>query len=130
VRAFNSQYPVPTYNVRISFNADPGEVAELIRITKAELEKIKTNGAAEKDITKIVETQKQGRIKNLKENRYWLGQLSYRYQNNIPLTGLSMDVLEDFTKTLNSDLLKAAANKYLSGENFMQFLLLPEKEGQ
>lgn len=130
VRAFNSQYPVPTYNVRISFNANPGEVAELIRITKAELEKIKTNGAAEKDITKIVETQKQGRIKNLKENRYWLGQLSYRYQNNIPLQGLSMDVLEEFTQSLNSDLLKAAANKYLSGENFMQFLLLPEKEGQ
>ena len=41
-----------------------------------------------------------------------------------------MEVLEDFTQTLTSDLLKAAANKYLSGENFMQFVLLPEKEGQ
>ncbi len=128
VRAFSSQYPKPGYNIRISFNANPDQVHKLIEITKLEIDKIKDEGAAEKDITKIIETQKQGRIKNLKENRYWLGQLSYRYQNNIPLEGLKLEVLENYTKRLNSDLMKAAAQKYLNTENFMQFLLLPETE--
>lgn len=128
VRAFSSQYPKPKYNVRISFNAAPEEVEKLIEITKQEIDKIKENGAAEKDITKIIETQKQGRIKNLKENRYWLGQLSYRYQNKIPLNGLKLEVLESYTENLNSNLLKNAAQKYLDTENFMQFLLLPETD--
>lgn len=130
VRAFSSQYPKPGYNIRISFNAAPEEVQKLIEITKLEIDKIKDEGAAEKDITKIIETQKQGRIKNLKENRYWLGQLSYRYKNNIPLEGMKLEVLESYTKKLNSELLKAAARKYLDTENFMQFLLLPEEEKQ
>ncbi|MEZ5044382.1 MAG: insulinase family protein [Saprospiraceae bacterium] len=127
VAAFNSQYPLPSYNLRISFNADPPEVATLLRITKEVLEKVKVAGAEEKDIIKIVETQRQGRIKNLQENSYWLGQLSYRYQNNIPLDGLALNALEEYTKQLNSDLLKAAANQYLGGENVMQFVLMPEE---
>ncbi|MBX2876268.1 MAG: insulinase family protein [Saprospiraceae bacterium] len=128
VRAFSSQYPKPGYNVRVSFNAAPEEVDKLIEITKLEIDKIKDEGALDKDITKIIETQKQGRIKNLKQNRYWLGQLSYRYQNNIPLDGLKLEVLEEYTEKLDSDLLKKAARKYLNTENFMQFLLLPESD--
>lgn len=130
VRAFSSQYPKAGYNIRITFNAAPEEVHKLIEVTKLEIDKIKDEGAAEKDITKIIETQKQGRIKNLKLNRYWLGQLSYRYQNNIPLDGMKLKVLEEYTSSLDSDLLKAAARKYLDTENFMQFVLLPEPDKQ
>lgn len=130
VRAFTSQYPKANYNIRISFNAAPEEVEKLIEITKLEIDKIKDEGAVEKDITKIVETQQQGRIKNLKENRYWLSQLSYRYQNNIPLSGIQLAVLEEYTQKLNSTVLKDAARKYLDTEMFMQFVLLPEPDKQ
>ncbi|PHN00909.1 M16 family metallopeptidase [Flavilitoribacter nigricans] len=128
VRSNVGQYPKPDYSITISFNAEPEEVDELIATAKSEIEKIMENGADATDIKKITETQLQSKIKNLKENGYWLGQLNARYQNDLPLDGIKLEALEEAIATLDSKMLQDAARKYFGTENFMQFVLLPEEE--
>lgn len=128
VRANYSQFPTPDYSITISFNAEPDEVEDLIATAKEEIQKIMENGADETDIKKVTETQLQGRVKNLKENGYWLGQLNARYQNNLPLEGITLETLEALIATLDSDMLQEAAQRYFGTENFMQFVLLPEEQ--
>jgi zinc protease len=130
VRANYSQFPTPDYSITISFNAEPEEVEDLIATAKEEIRKIMENGASETDIKKVTETQLQGKIKNLKENGYWLGQLNARYQNDIPLEGLKVEALEKLIATLDSEVLQQAARRYFGTENFMQFVLLPEEGGE
>lgn len=128
VRANYGQFPAPDYAITISFNAEPDEVEDLIATAKAEIQKIMENGADETDIKKVTETQLQGRVKNLKENGYWLGQLNARYQNNLPLEGITIEALEALIATLDSDMLQEATKRYFGTENFMQFVLLPEEQ--
>lgn len=130
VRSNAGQFPKPTYSITISFNAEPEEVDDLIATAKAEIKKIMANGAEETDIKKITETQLQGKIKNLKENSYWLGQLNARYQNDLPLEGIKLEALQEAIATLNSDVLQEAAQQYFGTEHYMQFVLLPEKPAE
>lgn len=128
VRSNVGQYPKPDYSITISFNAEPEQVDDLIATAKSEIQKIMENGAELSDIKKITETQLQSKIKNLKENSYWLGQLNARYQNDLPLDGIQLKALEDAIATLNSEVLQHAAQRYFGTDNFMQFVLLPEAE--
>lgn len=127
VRANVNKDPESTYAITISFNAQPDEVEELITTAKSEIQAIMENGAEEQDIKKITETQLQSRIKGLKENNYWLGQLNARLQNELPLEGIKLEALEKVIATLDSQMLQEAAQRYFGTEHFMQFVLLPEE---
>lgn len=128
VRANYSQFPEPDYSITISFNAEPDQVDDLMATAKAEIKKIMENGASDTDIKKVTETQLQGRIKGLKENSYWLGQLNARYQNNLPLEGIQLEAIQEAITTLNSEVLQQATQRYFGTDNYMQFVLLPEEQ--
>lgn len=130
VRENVSQQPDSTYSITISFNAEPDQVNDLIATAQQEIKSIMEKGADEKDIHKVTETQLQGKIKNLKENSYWLGQLSARYQNELPLEGIKLEALQESISTLNSDVLQQAASRYFGTGNYMQFVLLPEVQAE
>ncbi len=121
-----SQYPKPSYFITISFNCDPNMTDELIQTALTDIEAIKTKGADEKDLQKIRETQKQTRIKSLKENSFWSGQLLSRYQNGIALDELETALYDAKVDQLNSIALQKAANRYFNADNFMRLVLLPE----
>ncbi|MCB0629934.1 MAG: insulinase family protein [Saprospiraceae bacterium] len=126
VRDIARQKPDSTYAVTISFNAEPDQVDDLIATAKEEIRKVMENGAEQTDITKVTETQRQGKIRNLKENSYWLGRLNGIYQNGDAMENLTMEALEEAIRRLNSEVLQEAARKYFGTENYMQFVLLPE----
>lgn len=128
IRGNVSRIPESRYSFTISFNAEPERVDELIATAKEEIRKVMENGADDDDIKKITEKQRQSKIKNLKENGYWLGQLNARYQNDLPLEGITLEALEKSIATLDSQTLQRAAKTYFETENFMQFILLPEEQ--
>ena len=111
--------------MRISFPCAPENVDDLISATMAEIENIKVNGVSEEDLNKIKETQRRDREENLKENRYWLGQISGYYRNEADLKGFYDR--EKLVEALTSDDLKAAANQFLNMENYVQIVLMPEE---
>ena len=62
----------------------------------------------------------------LKENSFWLSYLVNQYQNNED-PKLILNHL-DALKAISPEVLKAAANTYLSGTNVIQLVLQPEKK--
>lgn len=119
-----NRVPSPRYMFRIGYGCSPANVDKLIDITLKEVEKLKTNGAEPTDIEKFVSKQKLDYQTNMKNNDYWLGTLASKYQNGDKVTTiLTEDKLLDLV-TVEST--KATAQKYLSGNDFIKLVLLPE----
>ncbi|HMI01269.1 MAG TPA: hypothetical protein VK541_02235 [Pedobacter sp.] len=75
-------------------------------------------------LTKQIEQGKQ-RETAVKTNGYWLSYLNTRLQN-----GEDFNLMKNYDSLLNKispASLKAAAQKYLSGENYIRLVLMPEK---
>jgi len=121
-----SQFPESKYNITISFNADPPRVDELIKTAMTDIKNAQANGAEEKDMKKIKETQRQGRIKNLKENRFWISSLETSYVEGLDPKNISLSSLEKGINSLTSDDIKNATNEYFDWNNYIQIVLLPE----
>ncbi len=120
-----SLYPEPRYNFNISFPCGPENVESLVAATMKEIKNIQDNGVSQKDLDEIKEAQRIDRAENLKRNRYWLSQISNAYY-----LGANLDGFYDYEKMvekLTTDDIKNAAVKYLSGENRIKVVLVPEK---
>jgi zinc protease len=123
-----SQMPYDSYSFRISFPCGPDNVNKLIELAVAEVEKIKNGEIAEEDLNKIKEEQRRELEVDLKNNRYWMSYLYSAYlldkdPNNIYKKEKLIDKLKA------KDLVKIA-NKYLSGENYIEMILFPEGYAQ
>jgi zinc protease len=126
VRASYTKIPNQRYNITVSFGCAPENVEKLITAALEEIETIKKNGAEQGDIQKFVAEESRSTEVQLKNNSFWLGQISrsYQYQQD------PAEVL-NHVKNLNQitvQTTKATANQYLSGNNLIRFILLPEKK--
>jgi zinc protease len=121
----SSKFPEESYTFRISFPCAPENVDELVAATFDEIEKIKKDGVSDEDIQKIRETQIKNREENLKQNRFWLNQLSAYYRNGTDLE--TFYDREKLTENVNSKDLQVAANKYLNMDNYVKVVLMPEE---
>jgi zinc protease len=120
-----SRFPQPNYGINISFNADPPRTGELINAGNAVIQEIINGNIAEEDIQKVKELQRQARIKNLKENRYWHSAMINNWMDGIPLEQLTQDFLEKQLETITPALIQSAAAKYFTG-NVIQVVMHPE----
>ncbi|MEX8548585.1 MAG: M16 family metallopeptidase [Mucilaginibacter sp.] len=126
VNASYTKIPEQRFNITVSFGCAPENVNKLISAALEEIDLIKKNGAEKTDIEKFVAEESRSTELQLKNNGFWLGQISrsYQYQQD------PADVLEH-VKNLNQITVqstKATANQHLSGENLIRFILLPEKK--
>lgn len=120
--------PIPTYTMNISFNCDPPRTEELIQATQEVLNTARSTGIDDKDLQKVTETQRQTRIKQLKENRFWMGQTQNAYQYKINPNNILLENLEQKIKTLNADAIKADLAKYLNESNKITITMQPDKK--
>ena len=95
VNASTSWRPDQEYSIRINFGTDPKRVEELTGFVFKEIDEMKTSGASEKYLNKVKETQRRLRETNLKQNKYWLNQLVFRY-SNIPIFQYSNIPVQSF----------------------------------
>lgn len=125
VYGFGGRTPSPRFMYRIGYGCKPSNVDKLVGITLKEIEKIAAEGATQVDIDKFMAKQKLDLETNLKNNDYWLGMISKKYQRNEELKTI-LDDGKLYTKvTIEST--KNAAKKYLNQANMIQVVLLPEK---
>jgi len=127
VRGNVGKRPKEMYSITVSFNSEPDMAEELVQTAIKDIETAKASGATEKDLNKVKETQRQSRVKDLKENRYWLNRISQNYRDDEgkSLDGLTLENLESYIKELSSDDIKAAANQFF-GENYIKIVMQPE----
>lgn len=121
-----SKFPTNRYNFSISFGCAPENVEKLIASTLDEINKIKKNGAVAVDIQKFVAEETRSTETQLKTNQFWLGNIVGSYQNEEDPKEVLTYV--NSLKLITPESLKDAANTYLSGKNYIKFVLLPEKK--
>ncbi len=126
VRASYAKLPNGRFNVTVYFGCAPANVDKLIAAAMDEINKIKQNGPEATDIQKFVAEQKRAIEVNLRENGFWQGYISKAAQY-----GEDPDAALNQTKDLDMvtvQSVKDAANKYLTDDNIIKLILLPEKK--
>ncbi len=123
-----SKYPIEDYSIQISFNADPPRTNELIDAMQKVIHQLKQSVAAS-DIVKITETQRQSRIKDLEQNRFWMNSFVDSWLDGSDMyKGTQMEFLEEKIARLNEDVLVAAAKKYFNDKNMISVVMFPENK--
>ncbi|MFM6977057.1 MAG: M16 family metallopeptidase [Sphingobacteriaceae bacterium] len=120
------KYPTGRYSFTIAFGCGPENVEKLIAASLDEINKIKKNGALAVDLEKFMAEERRSTEVQLKENSFWLSYLVGQYQNNEDQK-MILSYLEALKK-VTPEALKAAANQYLSGANYIRLVLEPEKK--
>lgn len=112
------------YAFGISFGCSPSNVDMLIAAVWEEIDKIKAEGALPEDLDKFVAETKVGVKNTLETNGFWLNYLTRKYQDKVdPQEILNFD---KNLENLDASQLKKAINTYLSDQNYIRVVLLPE----
>jgi len=121
-----SRLPESRYSFRITFPCGPENVDDLVKTTHEILADIKANGVKEEDLGKVKEAQLKNLKENFKKNDYWLNRLYSFYYYDDDLSNFI--VTEDKINSLKAEDLKAAANRFINEDQFVEAILLPEEE--
>lgn len=119
--------PEQEYSITISFNSDPPRTDELIETAYQEIQKIKDKGVDKEDLQKVKETQKQTRIKALKQNRFWQSQMQSSFLNGTDLNNIKLENLEGWIEKLTVTDLQSAVTRYFNDEQKIQVVMHPER---
>lgn len=124
-----SRTPREEYQVQIAFGSAPDKPDTLFRAIRDVIEKVKTEGVSEADVQKVREQQIRTQEVSLKENGYWLNNISARMQNGEDPRGL-LTYEQDFIRKLTGEQIRDAARRFLNFERYARFVLLPERAVQ
>jgi zinc protease len=123
-----TKYPIEQYSIRINYNVDPPRTQELDDACLAVVRKLKTE-IDPADILKITEAQRQGRIKDLQLNQFWMNNFVNSWINGTELAqAVQMETLEKRIATLSPEVLMKAARKYFDEKNLISLVMYPEKK--
>lgn len=119
-------YPTPNFRTAIRFDAQPVQLDTLLTTLYEEIRLLQEEDVDDTYVQKIQETYRQERRKNQRENRYWLGQLTTRYRNHIPLDGMKDVVFNSYVAGLTPKSIREAAHRYFDWRSRVQLVLMPE----
>ena len=126
VKAGYKKIPNGRYSFTIYFDCAPANVDKLINAVQEEIDKLKQNGATAVDVEKFAAQDARSTQVQMKENIFWAGYLGSSSQNKTDPDAILHHVSDLSNITVQS--VKEAANKYLNNNNFIKFILLPEKK--
>ncbi len=125
-----SKKPYENYTITISFNADPPMTDKLIDAAKEVIKKAIDEGPSEEDLTKVRETQRQTRIKDLQENRFWQQNINQRQEENKQFDNILLESLEKRINALSTQEIQAAVTKYFDFNHYIQLVMDPEPKAE
>ena len=120
-----ARYPYQHYLLGISLPTGPDKVDQVIAATLAEIARMKDKGPDLADLNKVKQNWRQGQLKSLRENGYWLGRL----QNALLQGSDPADILlyDKQVAAITPADLQRAAKRYFDMKNYVQVVLYPEK---
>jgi zinc protease len=125
MEASMTRIPYAHYTVGVTLPTGPENVDKVLGATFAEIERMRTHGPDQADLDKVKTNWLQTYRKSLQENGYWLAALQTSLtEGTDPATILTFD--KEVQKLSVADL-KAAAQRYLKPDNYVQVVLNPEK---
>ncbi len=119
-----SRRPRETFSCGVAFACSPDNVADLTQAALEEIKRLQTNGPNKDNLEKVRETLLRNYEKGLKEDGFWLSNLIFYRENDLPFTGILK--LPDRAQALTARKVQDAVRKYFSSENLLIARLLPE----
>ncbi|HMI54641.1 MAG TPA: insulinase family protein, partial [Gemmatimonadaceae bacterium] len=119
-----SKDPIPSYRFTIGFGSAPERLEALTAAALAQIDSVKRFGTTPEYLTKVKEAALRARETALKQNSYWLSQISSFDQNGWPLAEIPNGVA--LISALTAKDLQQAAEKYLRTDNYVRVSLYPE----
>ena len=116
--------PYPSYRFTIGFGSAPERLEDLTTAALVQIDSVKKFGATPEYLNKVKEAAFRAREVALKQNNYWLAQISTFDQNGWSLADIPEG--DKLIASLTSDDLKQAAIKYLRMSNYVRVSLYPE----
>jgi zinc protease len=110
-----SKEPKSQYSINVSFNCDPPRTDELVKAAYAVIQDIIGGNITAEDIQKVKELQRQTRVKNLQENRYWHSGMINHWIDGTPLEQLTQEHLDQVLETVTPEMIQMAATRYFTG---------------
>jgi zinc protease len=90
----------------------------------AELQAVSDSGPSAGELERVKETQRREQETRLRQNAFWLGQLTAAYQyGDDPRDVLTYDTL---VNGLTAAAIRDAARRYIRRDNYVHVTLLPE----
>jgi zinc protease len=121
-----SRIPNPEYAITINFGSSPDRANALVKRVFDEIEKFKTEGPTEQQLTDERETLIREFERNSKLNNWLVTQLSLRYENGEDPAGIWS--FTDLYKKIDKPMIQNAAKQYLDTKRYVEVMLFPEKK--
>jgi zinc protease len=119
-----SRDPLPSYRFTIGFGSAPERLEGLTAAALAQVDSVKRFGTTPEYLNKVKEAALRSRETAIKQNNYWLSQISTFDQSGWPLADIPNG--DKLISALTVDDLKRAAAKYLRTDNYVRVSLYPE----
>jgi zinc protease len=123
VSASYEKFPDEGYGLRITFGSAPERVEELTEVVFREIESFKNPGPDPEHVNNVREIQRRARETSLRENGFWVAQLTFADQYGTdPRVLISYDLID----ALTAEKVREAAVRYLRTDNYVLVSLFPE----
>ena len=116
--------PQPSYRFTIGFGSAPERLEALTAAAIAQIDSVKRYATTPEYLSKVKEAALRARETALKQNSYWIAQISTFDQNGWPLEEIPNG--EKLISGLTAEDLQRAAQKYLRTDNYVRVSLYPE----
>lgn len=120
------RWPKGTYQCGIQFGCDPARAEDLIQVALKEVRSLQEEGPSDVNLAKVKEQHLRQFEVDTKENAFWLNNLVFRAQHELPLAEL-LD-FPDKPKQLTADAVRQAARTFFASNNVFIARLLPERD--
>ena len=118
--------PYAHFMLGMSLPCAPENVDKVVAAAFGEIQKIQEEGPESLDLAKVKQNWLTKHRQDLRENRYWLGKLqTAELYKTDPATLLAY---ETQVAAISVDTIKAAAQRYLQRDNYVQVVLYPEQK--
>ncbi len=120
--------PRPDYLLRIEWTCDPAQTQALVQRVFQEIESVKGMPFRSDQVARIREALQHDYDMSSRENGFVLGQVSRRYENGEVADLGSIANYSDRLNELTGPMIHEAAMTYLSTNNYVRVILMPESK--
>jgi zinc protease len=122
-----TKIPEPRYSVTVEFGCDPERTTELVSTAFREIERLRSDGPTDAEVSDAREALMVGHQTDMAENARLANEIMHRFEQG-------QDVTEFFTlpaefQKLSASAIRDAAQRYLDTANVVKVTLLPEAMG-
>jgi zinc protease len=119
------EFPVPMYQIGISFGCAPERVDEILKAVFAQIDSLKTAGPEERHVAAVKESMRRRFMDLPKKSWYWERELQASYFRGEDPRNILKE--PEIAASFDARSIQEAAKKYFDMNNYIELVRMPEK---